>query len=100
MIPVPDASRTIANYDELYRRKFSEPSGLIRFSTTVEDCTGCPYTMDEEDEQWLIKHNSHAQRKPEEKLTEDQFEQVMWQFEKATNEKLPFLNVSIVSAVD
>ncbi|RUO96359.1 enhancer of polycomb-like-domain-containing protein [Jimgerdemannia flammicorona] len=95
MIPVPDASRTINNYDELYRRKFSEPQGLIRFSTTVEDCTGCPYTMDEEDEQWLIKYNVHAQRRPEEKLTEDQFEQVMWQFEKATNEKVPFLNVSI-----
>ncbi|KAL1919669.1 uncharacterized protein VTP21DRAFT_1600 [Calcarisporiella thermophila] len=92
-IPTPDASRHIENYDALYKNSFAMPSTLIRFSSTVEDCVGCPYCMDEEDEAWLVEHNKRA--KKDACMTEDQFELVMSQLEKATNEKVPFLSMDV-----
>ncbi|KAF9109259.1 Enhancer of polycomb-like protein 1 [Mortierella sp. AM989] len=91
-IPTPDASRKIENYHDFYSRPFTEPSTLIRFSSTVEDCIGCPYNMDDEDEKWLKEFN---EKRPtgEEKLDEDHFELIMWQFEKITNERVPYLQL-------
>ncbi|KAG0355099.1 Enhancer of polycomb-like protein 1, partial [Gamsiella multidivaricata] len=91
-IPTPDASRKIENYHDFYSRAFTEPSTLIRFSSTVEDCIGCPYNMDEEDEKWLKEFNEKRAAE-EEKLDEDHFELIMWQFEKITNERVPYLQL-------
>ncbi|KAF9912123.1 Enhancer of polycomb-like protein 1 [Lobosporangium transversale] len=91
-IPTPDASRKIENYRDFYNRPFSEPSTLIRFSSTVEDCIGCPYNMDDEDDKWLKEFNE-KRAADEEKLDEDHFELIMWQFEKITNERVPYLQL-------
>ncbi|KAG0298128.1 Enhancer of polycomb-like protein 1 [Dissophora globulifera] len=91
-IPTPDASRKIDNYRDFYSRPFSEPSTLIRFSSTVEDCIGCPYNMDDDDDKWLIDFNE-KRAAGEEKLDEDHFEMIMWQFEKITNERVPYLQL-------
>ncbi|KAG0209826.1 Enhancer of polycomb-like protein 1 [Mortierella sp. GBA30] len=90
-IPTPDASRKIENYRDFYSRPFTEPSTLIRFSSTVEDCIGCPYNLDEEDEKWLKELNE--KRPEDDKLDEDHFEMIMWQFEKITNERVPYLQL-------
>lgn len=92
-IPTPDASRKIDNYRQFYSRPFSEPSTLIRFSSTVEDCIGCPYNLDDEDDKWLQEFNSKRTTAGEEKLDEDHFELIMWQFEKITNERVPYLQL-------
>lgn len=91
-IPTPDASRKIENYRQFYSRPFTEPSTLIRFSSTVEDCMGCPYNMDDDDEKWLKEFNT-KQSSADEKLDEDHFEMIMWQFEKITNERVPYLQL-------
>ncbi|KAK3825926.1 MAG: enhancer of polycomb-like-domain-containing protein [Benniella sp.] len=91
-IPTPDASRKIENYRDFYSRPFTEPSTLIRFSSTVEDCIGCPYNMDSEDEEWLKEFNE-KRAAGEEKLDDDHFELIMWQFEKITNERVPYLQL-------
>ncbi|KAG0075146.1 Enhancer of polycomb-like protein 1 [Podila epicladia] len=92
-IPTPDASRKIDNYRQFYSRPFSEPSTLIRFSSTVEDCIGCPYNLDDEDDKWLQEFNAKRTTASEEKLDEDHFELIMWQFEKITNERVPYLQL-------
>ncbi|OAQ24114.1 hypothetical protein K457DRAFT_142208 [Linnemannia elongata AG-77] len=90
-IPTPDASRKIDNYRDFYSRAFTEPSTLIRFSSTVEDCVGCPYNMDDEDDKWLKEFNE--KRGKDDRLDEDQYELIMWQFEKITNERVPYLQL-------
>lgn len=57
-IPTPDATGLVQNWEPLYPKVFTDPHALIRFSDTVEDCIGVPYTMDEEDEDWLLQYNS------------------------------------------
>lgn len=89
-IPTPDASRLIPTeeYLSLYKKKYKEPSTLIRFSSTVEDCIGCPYVMDEEDESFLSNYNSQF---PNGVLSEDSFEKIMWECESITNQQWPHL---------
>ncbi|KAI9020806.1 enhancer of polycomb-like-domain-containing protein [Phycomyces nitens] len=91
-IPTPDASRVIPDeeYYALYKKKYKEPSTLIRFSSTVEDVTGCPYMMDEQDDEFLQRYNADKSNEP---LTPDAFEEIMWQFESVTNHQLPHLNL-------
>lgn len=48
-----------------------------------------PYTLDEDDDEWL-KNFNNSKRKGD-SLTEDQFETIMYQLEKHTDEKVPFL---------
>ncbi|KAG0173931.1 Enhancer of polycomb-like protein 1 [Apophysomyces sp. BC1015] len=90
-IPTPDASCVISldHYHGIYKKKFKEPSTLIRFSSTVEDVVGCPYVIDEEDEDFLNVHNSSK----DPRMEVDEFEAVMWQFESITNQQLPHLNL-------
>ncbi|CAO3630455.1 unnamed protein product [Cunninghamella echinulata] len=87
-IPTPDASSKIEDkqYHQLYKKKYKEPSTLIRFSSTVEDTTGCPYVMDEIDDKYLKEHRNLQ-------LSEDQFEKIMWEFESITNQQLPHLHL-------
>ncbi|CAO3692484.1 unnamed protein product [Rhizopus stolonifer] len=88
-IPTPDASRSISNdkYSTLYKRSFKEPSTLIKFSSTVEDCIGCPYVMDEEDDGFLQSYNKQSG----ESLSEDAFENIMNECEMLTNQNWPHL---------
>ncbi|CAO3686323.1 unnamed protein product [Umbelopsis ramanniana] len=90
-IPTPDASITIddAEYRALYKKPFNQPGSFIKYSTTVEDAIGCLYDMDEEDDTWLKAYNQDHSPK----ISEDQFEQVMWEFESLANENMPFLSV-------
>ena len=91
LIPTPDASRTILNYDQLYPKKWKEPSTLIRFSATVEESIGCSYCMDDEDEIWLKKFNNSRKSK-DGPLSELSFEKIMSNFEDTTNERQPYLS--------
>lgn len=88
-IPTPDASNVIdpKEFSKLYKKKYKEPATLIRFSSTVEDTTGCPYVMDEDDDIYFKKHRAALS------LTEDEFEKLMWEFESITNQQLPHLHL-------
>ena len=46
-------------YDHLYTSKFTQPTTYIRFSSTVEDCIGCNYCLNLEDENYIqtLKRN-------------------------------------------
>jgi enhancer of polycomb-like protein len=90
-IPTPDASRTISNYDELYPKRWKDPSSLIRFSATVEESIGCSYCMDDEDEIWLKKFNN-SRRSKDGPLSDLSFEKIMSNFEDTTNERQPYLS--------
>ncbi|KAI9369483.1 enhancer of polycomb-like-domain-containing protein [Aspergillus egyptiacus] len=91
-IPTPETVLSSLRYDELYPPIFSQPATYIRFSSTVEDCCGCPYNMTEEDDVFLKIMNE--KRDVADRCTEDQFEQVMYFFEEQAKIKQPF------SAVD
>ncbi|KAH8689631.1 putative histone acetyltransferase complex component Epl1 [Talaromyces proteolyticus] len=91
-IPTPETVLSTIRYDELYPPTFSQPATYIRFSSTVEDCCGCPYNMVEEDDVflkiWNEKKDPSAPR-----CTEDQFEEVMYFFEETAQTKQPFASV-------
>ena len=87
----------MADYDKLYTKSFHDPKSYIKFSTPIDDCIGCPYNMDEKDQAWLALHIEKADKGPfdiEHILNEDQFEWIMWGFEKLTNDKVWELNAS------
>ncbi|KAK5107268.1 hypothetical protein LTR62_001584 [Meristemomyces frigidus] len=99
-IPTPDAVRAKGvNYDELYPPVFKEPSTYIRFSSTVEDCIGIPYCMNDDDVGFLSKLNDGKDvdgRERKDKLgqcSEDLFEEVMSVFEETTARLQPYANV-------
>lgn len=98
-IPTPDASKIVDDYEKLYKKTFIEPSTFIRFSTTVEDSEGCPYSMNEEDSDWLLKFNG-SKRLRENYCSEDVFELIMNQFEAITNEKQPCLHMDVSRIAD
>lgn len=88
-------------YDELYPKKFSSPSTNIRFSSTVEDCAGVQYCMNDDDVEFLTqklndgKDVNGQQRK--EKLgqcSEDSFEEVMNFFEDTSARLQPYATVT------
>ncbi|KAK9379495.1 enhancer of polycomb-like-domain-containing protein [Kockiozyma suomiensis] len=93
-IPTPDASKVFDGYSKYYTRKFSEPSTYIRFSSTVEDTSGCPYCLDEVDFEFLEKINS-TKRSASQKCSEDMFETIIQQFENAIAERQPFLSTDV-----
>ncbi|EPZ31574.1 hypothetical protein ROZALSC1DRAFT_29224 [Rozella allomycis CSF55] len=82
-IPTPSKPTKIANYDILYRGVYKQPKTLVRFNTLIEDCVSIPYDMDDDDENWLNKINKDGKIV----LSEDAFEMMMNQFEKASNER-------------
>ncbi|KAK9470869.1 enhancer of polycomb-like-domain-containing protein [Dipodascopsis tothii] len=90
-IPTPDASKVFGDYSKYYTRKFSEPTTYIRFSSTVEDTSQCPYCLDEEDFEFLEELNS-TRRPGSQKCSEDAFEIVMNQLEVVIAERQPFLS--------
>lgn len=90
-IPTPETILSNIQYDELYPPTFSQTATYIRFSSTVEDCCGCPYNMVEEDDVFLKIMNE--KKDPEARCTEDQFEEVMHFFEETAKAKQPFAAV-------
>jgi enhancer of polycomb-like protein len=90
-IPTPETVLSNLQYDELYPPVFSQPATYIRFSSTVEDCCGCPYDMTEEDDVFLKIMNE--KRDPNDRCTEDQFEEVVNFFEETARLKQPFASV-------
>ncbi|ODQ68163.1 hypothetical protein NADFUDRAFT_5639, partial [Nadsonia fulvescens var. elongata DSM 6958] len=88
-IPTPDASKAWPEYDKFYQNNFSDPASYIRTSATVEETTGCPYNMDEIDEEFL----KQLREKLPTPCTEDEFEQIMYRFESTIDIKQPFLSM-------
>ena len=90
-IPTPDAVQSSLQYDKLYPLKYAQPATYVRFSSTVEDCAGCPYDMDEEDHAFFksmdTKQNASTQ------CSEDQFEEIMNCFEETAQVKQPYAAV-------
>lgn len=91
-IPTPETKSSGIPYDQLYPRHFAEPATYIRFSSTVEDCIGHQYNIDDEDDVFLLNFNSS--KKDEEKLSEDLFEELMSFFELKSDKNHPFANIS------
>ncbi|KAJ5826164.1 Enhancer of polycomb-like protein 1 [Penicillium riverlandense] len=90
-IPTPETILSNLRYDELYPPIFSQPATYIRFSSTVEDCCGCPYNMTEEDDVFLKIFNQ--KRDAADQCSEDDFEATMNFFEETAQAKQPFAAV-------
>ncbi|KAI5287549.1 Enhancer of polycomb-like protein 1 [Ascosphaera aggregata] len=90
-IPTPETVVSSIQYDKLYLPIFSQPATYIRFSSTVEDCSGCSYDMTSEDEIALKKLN--ARRDAQVKCSEDRFEEIMAFFEDTAQMSQPFAAV-------
>ncbi|KAF4625459.1 hypothetical protein G7Y89_g12707 [Cudoniella acicularis] len=91
-IPAPPAQEsTDINYDELYALVFDKPATYIRFSQTVEECTGCQYNMTTEDDIFLKAYNQ--KRNAGSKCSEDDFERIMELFEETAEHQAPFAAV-------
>jgi enhancer of polycomb-like protein len=90
-IPTPETVTSGLQYDCLYPPRFQLPATYIRFSSTVEDCIGCPYCMTAEDEVFLKQLNVKSKKGLQ--CSEDEFEQVMHFFEQTSAVKQPFASV-------
>lgn len=88
-IPTPEASTSSLPYEQLYGQHFQQPATYIRFSSTVEDCTGCPYNMTSEDDVFLKIMN----QKKKLHCSEDEFEVVMNFFEETAASKQPYTSI-------
>ena len=87
-IPTPEATKSHLVYDELYPKRFTQPATYIRFSSTVEDTSGCPYNMTSDDVAFLKAYNQKRTKGPH--CSEDEFEEVMNFFEETAQTKQPF----------
>ncbi|CAR28410.1 hypothetical protein ZYGR_0S00400 [Zygosaccharomyces rouxii] len=92
-IPTPKATATWTDFDKFYQGRFKEPSSYIKFSATLEECCGAPYSMDEKDEEFLEGKINAGKEKEDEKLSEDEFEILCSSFESAIHERQPFLSM-------
>lgn len=90
-IPTPDAVQSSLQYDKLYTLTYAQPATYVRFSSTVEDCAGCPYDMDEEDQIFLRSMNKKKNASTQ--CSEDQFEEIMNCFEETAQVKQPYAAV-------
>jgi len=90
-IPTPDAVASKLSYEDVYPKQFKQPATYIRFSSTVEDTSGCPYCMTSDDVAFLKSFNQKQSKKMH--CSEDEFEEVIHFFEEKTQEKQPFAEV-------
>ncbi|KAG4034060.1 hypothetical protein MFRU_003g00360 [Monilinia fructicola] len=92
-IPAPPAKEgTDIDYESLYSRKFDKPATYIRFSQTVEECTGCQYNMSTEDDKFLKDYNK-KRTLSNQQLSEDGFEKLMELFEETADTHTPYAAV-------
>jgi enhancer of polycomb-like protein len=95
-IPTPPTNLSALHYERMYAPQYAQPQTYIRFSSTVEDCSGTPYCMDDDDEEWLDNLNASIKKSPSKtnpQCTEIQFEEVMSFFESTAALKQPFASV-------
>lgn len=90
-IPTPDAVQSSLQYDKLYPLTYAQPATYVRFSSTVEDCAGCPYDMDEDDQTFFKFMNKKKNASTQ--CSEDQFEEIVNCFEETAQVKQPFAAV-------
>ena len=90
-IPTPETIQSSTQYERLYALTFSQPATYIRFSSTVEDCSGCPYNLTDEDDTFLKSMNSRLNASTQ--CSEDQFEEVMNFFEETAQANQPYASV-------
>lgn len=90
-IPTPETVQSSIHYDRLYPLAYAQPATYIRFSSTVEDCCGCPYDMNEEDD--IFFKSLNKKRNASTQCSEDQFEEVMNYFEETAQAKQPYAAV-------
>lgn len=79
------------DYDTLYASVFDKPATYIRFSQTVEECTGCQYNMTTEDDEFLKAYNQKRPTGPQ--LSEDDFEKMMEVYEETALFNSPYAAV-------
>lgn len=89
-IPTPKAATGWPEYNKFYKANWSQPTTYIRQSATVEDASGCPYNMDEEDLEYLEGLNKGASDNRL-KCSEDEFEMIVYLFESTVKTQQPFL---------
>ncbi|KAL8658201.1 MAG: hypothetical protein Q9226_001169 [Calogaya cf. arnoldii] len=89
-IPTPDTIQSSLEYDRLYPLTFPQPATYIRFSSTVEDCCGCPYDMDDDDDIFLKSLNH---RDASTQCSEDHLEEVINFYEETAQAKQPYAAV-------
>jgi enhancer of polycomb-like protein len=89
-IPTPDAIKSTLQYDQYYHGTFAQPATYIRFSSTVEESTGCQYNMTSEDDAFLRAFNAKSTLN---QCSEDQFEETMQFFEDTAQSRQPFASV-------
>ena len=89
-IPTPDAIKSTLQYDQYYHATFAQPATYIRFSSTVEESTGCQYNMTSEDLAYLRARNAKCTSN---QCSEDQFEEIMQFFEETAQSRQPFASV-------
>lgn len=86
-------------FDELYPKVFTEPATYIRFSSTIEDCIGVAYCMNEDDAAFLAQLNEGKDvngqplKDKSKQCSEDTFEEVMNFFEEVSKREQPFANL-------
>lgn len=91
-IPAPKTSEGLdIKYDELYSLLLKKPATYIRFSQTVEECTGCQYNMTTADDTFLKAYNKS--RPKNSRLSEDDFEKLMELFEEEASIQAPFASL-------
>ncbi|RDW89381.1 enhancer of polycomb-like protein [Coleophoma cylindrospora] len=91
-IPAPPAQESSDfDYDALYSSVYEKPATYIRFSQTVEECTGCQYDMTTEDDAFLKAYNQ--KKSPNTHLSEDDFEKIMESYEDTAQIQAPFASV-------
>jgi enhancer of polycomb-like protein len=90
-IPTPDAVASKLQYEDVYPKQFRQPATYIRFSSTVEDTSGCPYCMTSDDVVFLKSFNQKQGKKPH--CSEDEFEEIINFFEEKTQDKQPYADV-------
>ncbi|KAI9202210.1 enhancer of polycomb-like-domain-containing protein [Polychytrium aggregatum] len=100
VIPTPDASKLAPDFERYYSRDYKQPPTLIRYSALTEESAECPYNIDEADFEWLTRHNeSLAASDPKShRVTEDEFEHIVWTLEKTASEKLMIVAPSLSEA--
>lgn len=103
-IPTPPTNLSGVQYDRLYRKHYQHPKSYIRFSSTVEDCIGHSYCMNEEDGDFLRSLNiAYKSDSGKRKCSDDQFEEVMSFFEETCSDKQPYAtldNAPVLSYAD
>jgi hypothetical protein len=88
-IPTPDASTLISDYTTFYDSSFRTPKSYIGFSSVLDDVIGCPYNMDQDDDEWLARAKAdNILPNADFDMTDDLYETIIWTMERLANEKV------------